>query len=156
MSKERDAMNAALHELVVPTLRAKGFKGSLPHFRRVGNGATEVLTFQFDRHGGSFVMQIGRCSDRGFTTHWGKHIPPQELTAWDLAPNDKRIQPRDLPGTDGWFRFDSGLVPLLSWRVRKAAQQVLECLSAAESWWLHEAQQHDAAEGSASGNDGAR
>jgi hypothetical protein len=59
ISKEREAMNAALNKLVVPTLRAKGFKGSLPHFRRVGNGATEVLTFQFDRHGGGFVMQIG-------------------------------------------------------------------------------------------------
>ncbi len=94
--------------LLFLTLRAKGFKGSLPHFRRVGNGATEVLTFQFDRHGGGFVMQIGRCSDRGFTTHLETHTTAG-ANRLDLAPNEKRIQPRDLPGTDGWFRFDSGL-----------------------------------------------
>jgi hypothetical protein len=30
------------------------------------------LTFQFDRHGGGFVIEIGQCPADGCTTHWGE------------------------------------------------------------------------------------
>lgn len=141
MSKDREAMNAALAETVVPVLREKGFKGSLPHFRRVANGAIELLTFQFDKWGGGFIIEIARCAECGFTTTWGEHIPANKVTAWDLAPMNHRIQPQEGSGTDSWFRYDTGWVPLLSHRVKKAAQQVLLCLPQAELWWQYESQQ---------------
>jgi hypothetical protein len=34
MSDARDKMVSALKEIAVPTLRAMGFRGSFPHFRR--------------------------------------------------------------------------------------------------------------------------
>lgn len=34
-SNERKKMDAALKQVVIPILREQGFKGSLPHFRRV-------------------------------------------------------------------------------------------------------------------------
>ena len=138
MSKDRDAMNAALSEIVVPVLRSKGFKGSLPHFRRIANGTAELLTFQFDKWGGRFVIEIARCSDQGYTMHWGKHIPANKVTAWDLAPQNHRIQPREGSGTGAWFRFDTGFPPFLISRTTKAAQEVLKCLPHAEQWWQHE------------------
>ena len=121
-------MDATLREVVVPLLRAKGFRGTLPHFRHPVPGAIDLLTFQFDKWGGGFVVQIARCSDRGFTTHWGKHIPPGKVGALDLHPDQRqRIQPRAGSGTDSWFRFDNG-------QIKRAAQEVLDALPEADSW----------------------
>jgi len=79
-----DAMRESLKNLLIPVLRERGFKGSLPHFRRAKNDQTDLLTVQFDGHRGGFVVEIAKCPPEGFTTHWGKHIPPNRVTAWDL------------------------------------------------------------------------
>jgi hypothetical protein len=47
-----------LNDIVVPVLRQSNFKGSFPHFRRVTAERTNLLTFQFDRSGGGFVIEI--------------------------------------------------------------------------------------------------
>jgi Domain of unknown function (DUF4304) len=108
MNGSRTAMEQALKSTVVPWLRERGFKGSLPHFRRNGDAAIDLLTFQFDRHGGAFVVEVARCPFDGIVTHWGKSIPPGKATAWDVHPTRrKRIKAQDGPGTEDWFRFDS-------------------------------------------------
>ncbi|WP_144697743.1 DUF4304 domain-containing protein [Fictibacillus phosphorivorans] len=47
-------MDAALKQVVIPILREQGFKGSLPHFRRVNKKNIDLITFQFNRWGGYF------------------------------------------------------------------------------------------------------
>jgi len=134
INNPRETMDATLREVVVPVLRAKGFRGTLPHFRRPVQGAIDLLTFQFDKWGGGFVVEIARCSDRGFTTHWGKHIPPRKGQRLGSPPGQRqRIQPRAGSGTDSWFRFDNG-------QIKRAAQEVLDALPEAESWWARQAQ----------------
>lgn len=104
----REDMEAALKRVVVPVLRERGFTGSWPHFRRLHDDV-DLVTFQFDRNGGGFVIEIAKGKLAGFTTHWGKHIPAEKLTAWDLHPDDrKRLKPRTGSGTDSWFRYDGG------------------------------------------------
>lgn len=135
MTDERKAMDDALKELVGPKLRAVGFKGSLPHFRRVASGGLDVVTFQFDRYGGGFVIEAARCSREGFVTTWGKEIPASKVTAWDLPSSWRhRIQPQAGGSTDSWFRFENG-------KVRDAALAVLHLLPALEAWFEAEAQQ---------------
>jgi hypothetical protein len=103
----RSEMEAALKRIVVPELRRAGFTGSFPHFRRVRQ-AVDLLTFQFDRHGGGFVIEVATGEPGGFTTHWGKHIPANKLTAWDLHPDQrKRLKQASGGGTDSWFRYDA-------------------------------------------------
>ncbi|GKU82932.1 DUF4304 domain-containing protein [Niallia sp. NCCP-28] len=59
------------------------------------------MTFQFDRHGGGFVIEVGVCSPKGFIHSWGEKIPPNKVTAHHL--ND-RLR---LKYSDGdWFRYD--------------------------------------------------
>jgi Domain of unknown function (DUF4304) len=41
-------MVLSLKELFVPALRQRGFKGSLPHFRRPLKDRIDLLTVQFD------------------------------------------------------------------------------------------------------------
>jgi hypothetical protein len=129
MSDFRKQMDSELKAVVIPALREPPFKGSFPHFRRLGEKGVDLLTFQFDRQGGGFVVEIAHCGLGGFTTSWGKHITASELTAWDLHPqNRQRIKPRDGGGTDSWFRFDQGDVGL-------AAASFLRELPRAEAWW---------------------
>ena len=126
----RDAMNAALKETLVPALREHGFTGSLPHFRRILPTRVDLLTVQFDRHGGGFIVEISRCSPSGVATSWGKQIPVTRVTAHDLHPAKRHRLGSPRPGADGrWFRFDDGTpIPVV-------AISVLAHLDEAERWW---------------------
>jgi hypothetical protein len=107
MSEAQDQMKKALKDVVVPRLRDHDFTGAFPHFRRRRSDRIDLLTFQFDRHGGGFIIEIGQCPAEGFTNHWGKLIGPEKVKAWDLSSQQRaRIQPRIGSGTDSWFRYD--------------------------------------------------
>jgi len=109
MSIARESIESELKGTVIPWLRAAGYKGSFPHFRRPDDAGIDLLTFQFDRHGDGFVVEIARCPLNGLTTHWGKHVAPSKVTAWDMQPNDRtRLKPRSGSGTESWFRYENG------------------------------------------------
>jgi hypothetical protein len=134
MSAERDRMIETLKEYVIPSLREKGFKGSFPHFRRPTEAAIQLLTFQFDKWGGSFVIEIAACSPRGFTTHWGKFIPPTKIRAWDINKRFRLGAPDE--NSDGhWFKYNKHGLFSLGDPFEKAALEVLPFLDEAESWW---------------------
>ena len=123
------AMESELKSVVVPVLRSAGFTGSLPHFRRRGTERVELLTFQFDRYGGGFVIELAWCGSDGVVTPWRKAIPATQVTAHDLHPDLRlRIKASEGSSTDAWFRYDQG-------QTQDCAQQVLAALSKAEQWW---------------------
>ena len=126
----RQSMNAALRDRFVPALRKRGFKGSLPHFRRVGEDRIDLLTVQFDKYGGGFVIEIGRCPLQGVTTSWGKKIVPAKVTVHDLHHGDRRRLGSPAPGEDGrWFRYDGRR------SVKTAADAAASLLPEADTWW---------------------
>jgi Domain of unknown function (DUF4304) len=96
MPATREAMERELKATAVARLHTAGFKGSFPHFRRVTAKAIDLLTFQFDRHGGGLVIEIAQSPLEGITTHWRRAIPANKVRAWDLHPDQRRrIQPRE-------------------------------------------------------------
>src|ERR1044071_8731343 len=105
MSDDRDQMISALKEQVVPKLKGLGFRGSFPHFRRRTDRSTDLLTFQFDKWGGGFCVEIGMCSASGFLTAWGEQIDPNKVRAIDVT-NRFRLGAGDA-NSDYWFRYDS-------------------------------------------------
>ena len=135
MSVERDKMIAALKKHVVPVLKAQGFEGSFPHFRRPTGTAIHLLTFQFDKWGGGFVVEIATCPPVGFTTHWGEHIPPTKIRAWDINHRLRLGAPDE--NSDGhWFRYGRGEPALSDNGYEKVARELLPYLSGqAASWW---------------------
>lgn len=62
MSSEKKRMISVLNTIVVPEIRKRGFKGSFPHFRKISEDKIDLITFQFDRYGGGFVIEVGVCS----------------------------------------------------------------------------------------------
>jgi hypothetical protein len=134
MSDEHQRMVKALDEIVVARLRGSGFRGSFPHFRRPGKQKIDLLTFQFDKWGGGFVLEISKCPPEGITTHWGAHIAPNNVKAGDMHPNKRlRLQPRRGSSTSDWFRYD-GPGPKDD-VFRRTAMDVLPWLEKAEKWW---------------------
>ncbi|MEF0938929.1 DUF4304 domain-containing protein [Rhizobium sp. BR 362] len=96
-----------LQASVVPCIRRTGFTGSFPHFRRIGVQSIDLLTFQFDRNGGGFLVEIARCPPDGVVTPWGERIGPNKVKAWDLNPTRRRrVVVRETGRVEDWFRFD--------------------------------------------------
>lgn len=127
-------MVKALKEIVVTRLREKGFKGSFPHFRRRGKEQIDLVTFQFDRWGGGFVIEISKCPPNGITTHWGEYISPTKVTAWHMDPDQRyRLHPGKGGSTSDWFRYDE-TIPFGD-VYERTAKEVLPFLEQAEEWW---------------------
>ena len=120
-------MNAQLKADVVPHLRSLGFRGSLPHFRRITDTGVDLLTFQFRLGGGSFVVEAAHKPPYKVTTEWGNHVPPEKLTAHDVNKR-RRIGKKTLGLDDPWFDFSSH-------SYCDVARQVIASLSEAESYW---------------------
>ena len=72
---KRQKIDQAIKDITIPFLREKGFKGSLPHFRRPQADGINLLTFQHSLYNTKFVVEIANCPIDGITTHWGKEIP---------------------------------------------------------------------------------
>jgi hypothetical protein len=129
----REEMNDALRKTLVPVLRQRGFTGSLPHFRRIASDRIDLLTIQFDKWGGGFVVEVAKARSDGFTTRWGEKIAPGKLKAHDLHPIQRmRLGVKGLEG-DHWFRYDTGRA------LESVAQEVVSCMEQAEAWWARAA-----------------
>jgi len=109
LSNSRLLMIKALKKLVVPYLREHGFKGSFPHFRRRNGDDMELIAFQFNRYGGSFVVEVGVCGKDGLTTSWGKEIPANKVSVYDLDYGHRFRLRENIYGTDDaecWFHYE--------------------------------------------------
>lgn len=103
---QRAAMDAALKRMVARDLRPQGFRGSLPHLRRIGDDRVDLLSVQYHSAGGSFVVEVASCPTTGITTSWGKHLPAQKATTQFISPpNRPRLGSPTFPGGDHWFSF---------------------------------------------------
>src|SRR5437667_469435 len=98
-------MAGALKNLVLNELRARGFTGSLPHLRRRSSERIDLLSIQYHSAGGSFVVEVASCGAEGSTTGWGKQIPPQKVTAQNIAAPRPRLGSPTFPVGDHWFTF---------------------------------------------------
>ena len=137
MSAERNRMIDSLKEIVIPELRNMNFKGSFPHFRKIENRKTNLLTFQFDRSGGGFIIELANWNESEFKTSWDKIIPINKLTAHDLN-NRQRIYPNTLieeNGTDSWFRYDQKKALIFDDKYDKLSKKVIERIPLMEKYW---------------------
>ena len=99
-------MDHALKEILAPSLRERGFTGSLPHFRRRATDRISLLSVQHFSSGGSFVVEVAVCSPVGLVTSWGKEIGPAKVTATDISAPRPLLGAADFPGrADHWFVY---------------------------------------------------
>ncbi|MDQ0227818.1 DUF4304 domain-containing protein [Metabacillus niabensis] len=107
-AKERLVMIKALKKIVVPYLREQGFKGSFPHYRRQNEENMDLITFQFNRYGGSFVVILAICPIEGLTMSWGEEIPANKVTAHDVSVNYRyRLTENIKESNETWFNYEN-------------------------------------------------
>jgi len=102
MDPVREKMNQALGTLVVPKLRKLGFAGQFPHFRRVRNDRAELIVFQFNSAGGSFVVELATLTAEEVAAHWKADLSLDTATAYD---SDHRRRLGSVDHGDHWFVF---------------------------------------------------
>lgn len=131
-SNERKMMDSALKKVAIPFLREHGFKGSFPHFRRKNESNIDLITFQFNRWGGSFVVELATCSIEGLTTHWGEQVPPHKVTAHDI--NERFRLGAKSKNEDGiWFDFENAKSEE---NFEKVASDVVDLLNILDRSWI--------------------
>ena len=131
----RQEIDAELKRNVVPALRATGFKGSMPHFRRIhDDDHVDLLTFQFASAGGSFVVEIGFADPQRNNLHFKKETPPNKLR---VSQTNVRHRLGAADGvSDFWFaHIDSRITGITGNPVTLADKVLLLLDSDAEPWW---------------------
>lgn len=129
---ERKMMDNALKKVVIPVLRKLEFKGSLPHFRRMNENNIDLITFQFNRWSGSFIVELATCPTEGVTMDWGEQIPPNKVTAHYI---NKRFRlGAESEDEDGiWFDFENAKAEE---NFEKVVFRVLGLLNASDRLWI--------------------
>ena len=109
-----------------------GFKSSFLHLCRDCGQYRHLVSFQFNKHGESFVVEVGRCSAQELERS-GRPNPSNEITVFHLQSAERIRLGREPSEADHWFHFDRGL----PWRrYNRAAKAVIPYLQAeAEDWW---------------------
>lgn len=131
VSQLRKNMMEAIKEFIVPVLRKQGFKGSFPHFRRKNESNIDLITFQFNRWGGSFVVELATCPIEGVTMSWGEKIPPNKVTAHHINERYRLGSSRNEP--DKWFEFEKAGTKKDFERI---CYHVLELLNISDPTWI--------------------
>ena len=134
MHPVREAMNRALKAIAVLKLRQLGFKGSFPHFRRPHERHVDLATFQFNKYGGSFVVEIASLTQEQVASHWSGNLSFSTATAYD-ASNRHRLGA--IGHDDHWFTFGKendvpGHTELQSETVYASIAQAVAALLASE------------------------
>lgn len=134
-------MTDALKAIFVPALRARGFKGSLPHFYRAGKDRTDFLTVQFHSAGGSFVVEIAACGPNGIESGHGEHLPVSKLNVQYFGRRLRLGSDQAAGIEDHWFEFaPRNYDPPQPIHPARHYEQVASTLvqlldSQAEDWW---------------------
>lgn len=111
MTLGRQNMQDAIKRIVVPEIRALGFKGSLPHFRRRGKGEHQMLMLFYNKYGGSFYVEAGRVSDQRvleLQRLWedaGKSLAESSLTVGHCSERARLGSKGFVAEQDHWFVF---------------------------------------------------
>ncbi len=141
MDDHRTAMTVALKSILVPALRLRAFKGSLPHFYRNDSARIEFLTVQFNRSGGSFVVEIAKCGPAGIEHGYGSELPMQKLNTHYFRDRFRLGADKSSGIDDHWFEFGPKMYdppsPLRQSAFYKAiaAQVVSHFETQAQGWW---------------------
>lgn len=116
----RTSINRELKSKLVPILRARGFTGSYPHFRRFRDEVIDVLGIQFSQWAPQFYIEIALATKDGVTLANGTHFPPKSVKHYHTG-NRKRVGKASFN-----YEHDSP---------KQIVEQAIRCLDEAEVWW---------------------
>lgn len=98
----REIMLSALKESTFPALIEQGFTGKYPNFRRKLDNCIELISFQINKYGGSFTIEITAVFPNSKNKNYDLYEGVTEETFGVEATNERYR----LPGMfNGWFYY---------------------------------------------------
>ena len=98
----RNIMLSALKEHTFPLLKEQGFNGKYPNFRRKLDNCIELISFQTNKWGGSFTIEVSAIFPGSVNPNYTLYEGITEDT-FGVEATNKRYR---LPGMyDGWFHY---------------------------------------------------
>ena len=98
----REIMLSALKERTFPLLKEHGFTGKYPNFRRKLDNCIELISFQTNKWGGSFTIEVSAVFPGSADPNYTLYEGVTEDT-FGVEATNKRYR---LPGMyDGWFYY---------------------------------------------------
>jgi len=95
----REIMKKHLLSYVVSPLLADGFTGRFPHYRRIGQDCVELVTFQWNKYGGSFTVEVSAVFPNYKDTNCASEsIDVCSVNVWET---NRRYRLKGMYG--GWF-----------------------------------------------------
>lgn len=86
MSRNGDLMRRALKRYWLPEMARLGFAGKSSTFQRFDGDFQDLLTLQYWKYGGEFILEFARRPRGDFITSWGPVIPEEKLDVAYLNP----------------------------------------------------------------------
>lgn len=105
-AEKRKLMDTSLKAIVVPELRKMGFSGSYPNFRIVEGDLITTCAIQFNRYGGSFILEFARNTMQELTPYMQSVVVPAKAVSGDLS-NRYRLGATKATRGDFWFDFEN-------------------------------------------------
>ena len=95
-------MKRELNKYVISPLLEQGFVGKWPHYRRTHTNYIELLTFQINKYGGSFTVELSAVfPNNNETTLMNiENSAHDEINVWDT---NNRYRLKGM--YDGWFHY---------------------------------------------------
>ena len=96
MSREGDLMRKALKRELLPQLKLLGFIGATSNFQRKSDKALDLLSIQYSKYGGQFILEFARRERGELQTSWGEIIPEEKVNVAHVIPTRRaRLQRND-------------------------------------------------------------
>ncbi len=97
-----EIMKAHLHKIVIAPLLENGFTGKYPHFRRECDNCIELISFQTNKWGGSFTIEVSAVFPNSNNKNYAEWdgLTVEQLTVWTT---NQRYRLKGM--YDGWFYY---------------------------------------------------
>ena len=128
-------MRKALKRCLLPKMKRLGFSGSGSKFQRTSTDWLDLVSIQYWKYGGQFILEFARRERGALHTSWGEVVPEEKLDVAYVSPSLRaRLEQRGADSGEGFrgFKF-SGFAEDTA-RYEALAAQVAALLPQVEEW----------------------
>lgn len=99
----REIMLKALNKTVIKDLKEQGFTGKYPHFKKKKEDCIELISFQANKYGGSFTMEVSAVFPDSKVTNLSDLNAQVDENDIEVACTNQRYRLKGI--FDGWFYY---------------------------------------------------
>ncbi len=128
-------MRKALRKVLLPELRLNGFIGTTSDFQRRSAEHLDLLSIQYWKYGGQFILEFARGNRGALHTSWGEIVPEEKISVAHMNPLQRARLQRTIEESEELFRgfkFSDFGEDLSKYKV--LASQVASLLPQVNAW----------------------